>query len=325
MEVPPWLFSVDVEVSAQTEDERRRAAQEGLLTLLTRLTGLVSIPRNDTIRAALGAPQRYYNQYVFDSKRVDGVQTTVVRLTYAEPAMTALIKQAQLPVWGARRPRIVAWIAVEVDGQRGVLDAASDDALAIAFMDRARLRGLPVILPEMDEQDTFEVSADDVWRRSYSSLQSASARYGTDIVLVGRVRRNASGLSADWRYWMDGSAVSVPRRQGGESQIVQGGIDRLVSDLTSRFAVLPRSLRQHRLQIYGVDDTASYAAMMSHLRGMEFIDDIAVERVEAERLQIAITSRAEPGQLLTLLTLQGRLAEYDALGVGLGVKLKWQG
>ena len=48
-EVVPWLYEVAVPVENQSEAERRRASSEGLLELLTRLTGLNDVPRSPVV------------------------------------------------------------------------------------------------------------------------------------------------------------------------------------------------------------------------------------------------------------------------------------
>ena len=128
--VPDWLFSVEVPVTAQSSEERARAAEVGLLELMTRLTGLVSVPRNPTVVAALEQPERYYNQYLFYSKRngsgnTDSATGTYLRVTYQSDAVLNLLKDAGLPVWGSSRPQVTAWIVVDLDGERIILDQAT--------------------------------------------------------------------------------------------------------------------------------------------------------------------------------------------------------
>ena len=105
-------------MTAQSNEERARAAEVGLLELMTRLTGLVSIPRNPNVVAALEQPERYYNQYLFYSKRNDSGDAetkndTYLRITYQSDAVLNLLKDAGLPVWGSSRPQVTAWIVVD--------------------------------------------------------------------------------------------------------------------------------------------------------------------------------------------------------------------
>ena len=60
-----WLYEVDQYVPDQDTSNRLEAAQRSLLRVLSRTTGLVSIPRTPVIVEALSQPQRYYAKYVY--------------------------------------------------------------------------------------------------------------------------------------------------------------------------------------------------------------------------------------------------------------------
>ena len=48
-----WLYTVQQQVVDQSEEQRQIAAREALLEVLSRVTGLTTIPRNATITSAL--------------------------------------------------------------------------------------------------------------------------------------------------------------------------------------------------------------------------------------------------------------------------------
>ena len=60
-----WLYTVQEAVLDQSEESRQRAAREALLQVLSRVTGLSTIPRNPQIAAALERSDRFYSEYVF--------------------------------------------------------------------------------------------------------------------------------------------------------------------------------------------------------------------------------------------------------------------
>ena len=60
-----WLYTVQQQVVDQSEEQRQIAAREALLEVLSRVTGLTTIPRNATITSALERPDRFYSEYVF--------------------------------------------------------------------------------------------------------------------------------------------------------------------------------------------------------------------------------------------------------------------
>ena len=104
-----WLYRVETPVPSRTTADRHAAAQRALDTMLTRLTGLAEVPRTPAIRAALGAPERYYQRYSF----VADAGETRLAVSFTPEALRELIAEARLPIWAADRPVALAWIVVE--------------------------------------------------------------------------------------------------------------------------------------------------------------------------------------------------------------------
>ncbi len=326
-----WLYSVEQPVAAQSDAERTRAASEGLLVVLTRLTGLVSVPRNEWIAAALARPSAYYNRFVFTSKPLpNGGEQRYVRVTFQSAAIQTLLREAGLPVWWSKRPTVMAWVVVDTSGERQILSSASRHPLVSALRERGQLRGLPLVLPLMDLDDNLAVSAADVWGKVGQSLDAAASRYDADIVLVGRITRNPGFLlttqpyRGDWEVWVDGRPMAENFSAANAAEAAALGLDMIANRLAEQFAVLPRPLQVQRLAVAGLADTASYAEFMRYLESLEFIDRVAVTALAPDALQIAVASRAQAEQLEMLLTAEGRLSR-DLLHRGLYTQLIWQG
>ncbi|MFX3657599.1 MAG: DUF2066 domain-containing protein [bacterium] len=187
----PWLYDVRVPVADQSPGARIEAGGRALAELLTRITGLASVPRSDPVNRALAAPDLYDSQFGFERGADGGLE---LGLQFVPDAVLKLVREARLPVWRANRPRVVAWIVVEdASGERAVLGTASDHPVAQAVRERARQRGLPLQLPLMDLEDQLAVDPAAVWGRLSQTLLPASERYGADIVLVGRLQQVPGG------------------------------------------------------------------------------------------------------------------------------------
>ena len=326
-----WLYVAEQPVAAQSDAERKRAASEGLLTVLRRLTGLVSVPRNEQIKAALANPDVYYNRFVFFTRQLPGgIEQRYLKVTYQATAIQSLLRQADLPVWWSKRPTVMAWVVLDTSGERQILDSATSHPLVAALRDRAQVRGLPSTLPLMDLDDSLAVSAADVWGKVGQSLDAASRRYDADIVLVGRITRNPGFLltsqpyRGDWEAWIDGRPLAENFSAATAEEAAQLGIDMIADRLAEQYAVLPRQLQVARLAVAGLQDTASYAACMDYLERLEFIDRVAVTALTPAAVQIAVASRAQAEQLQMLLTVEGRLT-LDLLHRGPYPRFIWQG
>ena len=326
-----WLYTVELPVEAQSLAERKRVSAEGLLVVLTRLTGLVSVPRSTAVLTALATPEAYYNQFVFISRELpSGVQARFLKVTFQEAAVQNLISVAQLPVWWAKRPSVLVWMVVEEAGERVVLNGASNHPLIEHLRRRSAQRGLFLTLPLMDLTDTLTLGSADVWGKIGLSLDAASARYKADYVLVGRANFDRNRLvtgrpyQGDWEVWVDGGVVAENFAGVSAQEAANRGIDSLADWLAEKYAVLPRPLQAQKVSITGLSSAQDYAALMSYLENLEFIQRVAIKGLEAGVMRVALSSHAELGQLLMLLTAEGHLAK-DGQHRGLDLQLIWRG
>ena len=312
-DVVPWLYDVEVAVPDQSTRARLRGASDALLKLLTRITGLEHVPRSDAVRAALEVPDRYFSSFEFVR---DGDGELQLRVSFVPRVVLDLCDAANLPVWSANRPRIMAWIAIDERGQgAGRRVVAADDAgvLAAALAERARTRGLDVRLPIMDLDDQLNVDAVAIWGGMSAVLEPASVRYGADLILTGRVVREADDrVRATWDYWWNDRTGTVPTAEGSAAELAFDVVDFIADELASRFAVLGREPRRLQLAVSGIDDVADYAGVLGYLNRLEYVQDLQVVRVRGTELELAFTSRSTNSQIEELFGIDGRLRSTDA-------------
>ena len=330
----PWLYDVEVPVASQAE--RQRAARTGLRELLVRITGMAELPANPEIQAALREPERYYGRFEFSMRPQpghsearggadnDAPEQMVVALHYEPAAVLALLRRAALPVWGADRPTVLAWVAVEEHGTRRIVSAGRADGLVGSVRSRARLRGLAVSLPVMDLAD-HAVTPATVWGRFFEAIESASARYNPDLIVVGRVAQRADGSwVSDWEARSAGVAAHSHGRSAAAPQAVAAGVDAVADALADRFAVGGR-LVAITVTIRGASTIAAYAAALDYLRSREYIEHMEVKAVARDVLKLHLHSRSSVAQLEELLSMGGPLAAVPGRRRAGALEFSWAG
>lgn len=321
----PWLYEVSVPVADQSASARIDAAGEALAELLTRLTGLASVPRNEAVTRALAAPDLYYNQFAFErAAEGDGLQ---LRLQFTPRAVLELIRDARLPIWRASRPVVVAWVVLDDGRERRILGADTEHPVVLALRERARERGVPLRLPLLDLADQLAVEPAAVWGRLSQTLEPASARYGADIILVGRVQAlDETRWAASWEFWIEGEIRDLELEATDPARLGHAAADLVADELAARYAVLDRGLRRLDFVVSAVRSPADYAELLRYFSGLEFVEQIAVTRVAGDQLGVSLVTAAGPDQLLELFQLDQRLFPdliNDAPGGSIG--LVWQG
>jgi len=320
----PWLYEVEVPVADQSSMARLDAAGRALAELLTRLTGLASVPRNEAVSRALAAPDLYYNQFAYERDAAD--EELRLRLQFTPRSVLELIRDANLPIWRANRPAVLAWVVVDDGTERRILAADSEHPVVAALRERARERGLPLRLPLMDLTDQLAVSPAAVWGRLSQTLMPASARYAADIVLVGRIQQlGGDRWEADWEFWVEGDIRELELEAAEPQPLGRAAADLVADELAARYAVLDRGVRRLDLVVSAVQGAGDYAALLRYFGGLEFVEQVTVSSVSGDRLGVSLFTAAEPDQLLELFRLDQRLFP-DRLNDSPGgaIELVWQ-
>jgi len=330
VEVVPWLYEVSVPVANQSEGERRRASSEGLDVLLTRLTGLARVPRTPEVSQALSAPDRYYNEFHFavDDEAVAAGENGLSLVVQFDPdPVLDLIRRADLPIWRSSREQVLVWAAVEDEAGRTIVGATSDVPLVKGLHEEARARGVLLNLPLLDLEDQLAVDAAAVWGRLSDVIDPASARYGADILLFGRITPGPDGTwQGDWEFWVDG--VPVPYVTEGPDLAAQGRevVDVLTNELAERRVVHGREAGRVAISVSGVATPADYGALLGYLRSLEFVQNVGVSGIRDGRLWIVVDTPAEATRLLETFERDKQLSDDQlAMVDGADLRLVWRG
>jgi uncharacterized protein len=314
-----------VPVADQSPRARLESAGAGLGQVLTRLTGLTALPRNEAVDRALAAPDLYYSQFGF---RRGGDGELLLHLQFVPDAVLNLIRQANLPVWRANRPTVLAWAVVDDgNGGRQILSSAATHPVGDALKQRASERGLPLILPLMDLEDQLLVEPAIVWGRLSQPLLEASQRYGADILLIGRVQLQPDGnWTGSWEFWLEENVRELEQQATDPALLGAVAADLVSDELAARFAVMDTgSSRRLELAVSAVDGAADYADLLRYLGGLEIVDEVDVRFLSGDRLGVSLVTVADPDQLQDMFRLDRRLLP-DPMRPALGpaLELVWQ-
>jgi len=318
-----WLYEVDQYVPDQEANNRLKAAQRSLLRVLSRTTGLVSIPRTPVIAQALNQPQRYYAKYVYfnpsavdpqrrariDNAKVADQADLAVQFSFQFDAIKALARQAKLPSWWSRRPATLAWIVLDTAQGREIVDS-SQTRFGNALNREAARRGLPVMIPSMDLQDSLLVSPAVVWGKFTDVLDQASARYHVEHYLLGRFSvQEVLGqrfYTGEWVARSENAEDSLFLRGVSFEEVARTGVDMAAQQILDRHLVFGDIVNQHNLVVQGVDSLGIYAQLLGYLQSLEFVDGVTLFEINGDELELGLQSVAGRSQLQQLLVDDGR-------------------
>ncbi len=288
------LYQVREPVSSQAPDERDRATQAAVQTLVLRLTGNAKAPLAEVRKN----PRQIISQYGYEA----GTPETL--LVDFDPASTdRALRQAGLPIWGSNRPSILGWWLIDsVEGSSLVGDG---QGAAEPLRRAAEHRGLPLHLPLADLGEQGVGTAEHLADKEATEIRRASERYGTDAILAVHAREEGGQWQGTWRLWL-GDTREQGKAGGASVEAMADAVMLAVSErLAPRFAVKPGATAA-TLQVQFQGATLERYAELQRLLD-PFGGRLAL--VEGDRLTFDVGASAE--QVRSQLAL-ARLQEVPA-------------
>ena len=328
----PDLYTVSVVPDNGARDPRADAIRRGMGLLLTRITGRQQAAAYPELRNLVDNAERYLTVYApsLDATRVGFNRAQVSR------ALTDL----GMPIWGDERPSTLLWLAAELgNGERAELMAAgvdvagdlgagvpsnalSNEALEIfeavteEILRAADERGLPIVLPQLDEADRRHVRFADVWGGFHQFVERAAERYQVDAIIVARV------TMVDTEPRVDYTVIQGERREALAPPRPRDGVDWLADEFAARYTTIGGA-RLTWLTVREIVEPRDFSRVLDYLESVSIIQMVDVESLTDTDLLLRVTTRGDDAQLSSYLELDGRLTQIEGAG-GLEFLPSWR-
>ncbi len=308
-EVVEGLYAATVPVADQGQASLAAGASQALSEVVVKVSGSESALRDPAVAAALGEARAQVQQFVFG--RDPGPEGGLVaRFEFSGDYVTDLLRRAGLPIWSANRPRVLVWAVYESGGIRNFISPAETPELAEQLKKAFQHRGVPLMFPLFDLGDATALPVEAAWQQQSLGAESASARYGVEDILLGRVVESSAGTwIGDWSYLHRGERSDRSGDAADAGEFFANGADLVAADMVARYAVAASgpSLSQLVMGVRGVDNYSDYATLVSWLESLELVQRASVERIEGDRLEIVLSAALDPPRLAQLMQLNRRL------------------
>lgn len=300
------LYTQEVPVSGQGYQERADAMSQALANVLVKVAGQREVLSNSVVKRALARPETYISKFGFRSSSV-GEDPSFNRQQYFQAvfdqqAINQLLRSAGVAIWGPSRPSTLVWLAVENGGQRAIVNASG--AFPVVFAESFQGRGLPLLFPLMDFEDTAAVSTVDVWGGFTGKLQEASRRYGSESILAGRLSQNNERFYGRMSLIFRGASQSVAVNGLDAAAVTQLAADLVGTTLSRHYAIDASDASSKTLLV--VENIASledYAALNRYLERITAIRDVSVYRVAGSTVELELVIDGSESQLADALAL----------------------
>lgn len=303
-----------------SDQDQNKAVREALERVLIRATGEGDIAEQPRTEPLLRNASDYLSTFRFQASDTlltnvlgESVATKRMVMQFDQQAIEQWLVNQRLPVWGTRRPEVLLWLADRLQGRDRILTDGDNHALAVALSDRLDERGLPVLLPIMDLTDTLNVSFTDVYGLFTGDIESASDRYPSDAIAVGRLAQQAGGYQADVVFLMRDSRERLQVVGDTEAELMRNLADELSDRIADQYAVLrdPAMVGQLALRVNNVPELATLAAVERYLESLNVITQVTLRQVESDSVQFDLEISGDRNQLRDVLSLDRRILPVE--------------
>ncbi len=306
------LYTAEVLVSSQDATQLKRGAQAGLLQVLIRVSGSQQIESSPMVISSLKRPEAYYYQYSYESTDRsfqigdELVPAHILRIEFEPSSIAQLVRQAGYPVWGSNRPSVLLWVAVSDGVERRMLAEQEQSDVTVALNTQARQRGLPLLYPLFDLEDTSKLSTAEVWGAFTGRIDTASDRYSPDAVVTGRVQKDQEQWSGSWAWKIDGKWISFSNVGFNANDLVAEVINKLADALAARYAI-DSSRGSLMVRVENVDSLDNYASVTRYLESLAPVLDSSVLEVIGSDILFRLSTEGQSQQLMEIIQLDEKM------------------
>jgi hypothetical protein len=306
-EVVNNLYRAEVAVESHGAPALQAAMRDALAVVLVKVSGRSEILAEEALQPLLAAPRDYVQQYQY-LRDDDGALR--LQVEFAATLVNDSLSAAQLPLWSATRPAVLVWIVVNDNSGRRFASADTDAELLAQIDSAFDQRGVPLVLPLLDIEDSLALAVEDLWAFDYGSINAASQRYAVNNVLVGRLHQiPGDRWMGEWQYLWQENSYSTSDYGVSLAAMARAGAGLSAEKMAARYAVETTTeiAAQVRVQVQGLASYADYRDALSYLARIDLVDSAQVEFLAQDIVVFRVQAPIQLAQLSRLIELGGRM------------------
>ncbi|MCU4674690.1 DUF2066 domain-containing protein [Catenovulum sp. 2E275] len=305
------LYMAQIQVEGQSYQQKQKAYQQAIETVFIRASGQSQILTYPQIKQAIAEPTRYLTQYQFEHKN----SQLFLKAQFNEKAVNDLIKSVGEAIWGARRPQLIWWIALDDNQQRHIV-ADGEPEIVQPILTQSKNRGLPSMFPLVDFDDLMQVSVTDVWGRFEQPVVTASQRYGAEGIVYGKVFKPASQDSVTSQAWfaelqlIEGSQMhNIALSSADLNELWVQVVDQVTDLLAKKYAIKAgeASSQSIVLTVENVNNAAQAVLIQNFLASISAVDSVQIQQLNAQGVNYQLNLLGQAVDVFDALAFDNRI------------------
>lgn len=260
------LYQAELPVQNKDEATRADAFRRGLNQVLQRVIRPEDLA-SSAVKSMLAKPEAVVLQFEYSGETREG--RPILRVDFDAARIVELLGKRSIGVWGAERPDILVWVAIEDSQPPRIFSQEQSPELDRLLNDRAAEYGLSITVPLGDLTDEQALNVGDIATGNGERIRAASVRYETPVILAGRlVTKPGGGVEADWRLYQGTKEDRWQTKSGDAREAMSNGIADTYARLASRSIPRTATIATLGLRVTGIaslDDANRVTAYLSKL------------------------------------------------------------
>jgi|GEM_PF-692487 len=306
-------FGAEVPVESQSRSDQKKAAQEGLMNVLVRISGSEAVRRKSQLvrkaKNALSLVSELQYADLEDRELKDQGFKHLAKFRFSERLVRKLLADAELPVWSVNRPQTLVWL-VEDSAASGkqMMPYDKENPLFSGLEEASYYRGMPLVFPLLDLDDQVNLSPSALWALDEKAIVKASARYNAGVILVGKFSVMSSGrVVSSWQYIHAGRTSVYNLRGDTPKQVGYDALLPIADLLASKYSYHSANSEYFSLVVERIETYADYRGLINGLTSFDSITDVKVDAVAGDQVALRFKSQASLSQVKNQIAMTRKL------------------
>ena len=318
--VVPGLYEAEVPVSDQSITNRKRGIAAALRSVLVKLTGDRNVSGRNAVDYIVERVENYVQKFEYRTKEVESgdhlpaEKQLLLWVKFNEDALNSTLREYNIPVWGKERPTTLVWLATQDNKPRRLIAFDDPSGYLDVLEQSAMRRGIALVFPLMDLEDTFQIKASDIWGGFHGPVLEASERYGADAILTGSIEPILESLwEARWSVTLNNQTMTWSTQGELPGIILDEGIDGLADILAQHYAQAGGNAYRSEVEIIieGINDYEHYVKAMQYLASLNSVTNVQTRTAEYNRVTFLVTALGGESAITQAINL-GKVLESTA-------------
>jgi hypothetical protein len=302
------LYATEVAVADVSPEARKAAIRQAYEQVLVKASGYRSLKGKSGMQDLLKHAENHVQQFRY--KTIPGADEEEDQrrlwVAFEKRTVQKALATLGLSVWEQGRPQVLIWLAQEQKGKRRLVDSERDTELLQVLKNAASRRGLPLLMPLMDLQDQSTLRVSDIWTGDRQGIEKASSRYGSQVVLAGRLREKGGNWEGRWTLFLPDSEKTFSSHGADEGSAAAEGLDKVMDWLASRYvpAVDSESAELVKVRFLNIRNLQDYSLVMGLLESLDALSGLVVEESQGDQLLVRAQVRGGRDILVQRLSLE---------------------